>query len=1830
MATFIKVSNTYREVHTIYKKVSGAWSVSGSTIPFENTAYFYNPRPIDGTSTLEIFGESQYVGKSFILTAKYGNRTVYPTWTITAGQQYATVDNNGNGKINIVTGAQNNSITVQATYTDSLGVTSTETKIISVTYDNDLAIEGPAMMLGTSGNLVARYNRSIVTPVWSITTGGQYASIDSTGEITITSSGTIIVSATYSGYTTTKTIDLEYEANSSTQTEVDSDTGSVTTTTTTTTQGQDGSTTTTTTTTVVNSDGSGSETTSTTVELEDGSSTTVSDTVNSDGSTSTTTENVHVDGSSTITTTTNNADGTSQQSDTNINTDGSSTNTTTNYNENGDPVSGSNNETDTSGNSSTQTVIYDPDEGGTIVTGYTIDTSGNEDGEKPFNSDGVNTEYYAFDMTHGFILDFNFTIDFAHQPANQDENHHNILTMKRATPSPWYGFQLRQTGTTKSIIIGTQFSSGSNTNTTIQPQTLTGNVGEYNLKIIYDPTASTNKFQCINADTDAVIFSKNDTFPDIPELEYLKVTIGYAMDEYGHPFRYSNINVKNFSIQRIVHVAAPSITCDGKHITLTSDPMEAIIYYRLNNTGSFQRYTGPITIVADTFIEAYATYNEEQSVTVSQTCEYDNGIEEPVITCTNNEVTITCATDDTTIYYKLGESGVFTPYTLPIVIYEDTVVYAYAELDGEYSDIVSETCLYDSGIMDPNIFCDGELITIDCDTPSVTIYYRLNNTGNFVIYEDAIEIFADTFIEAYAELNGAVSHTVSKNCTYAPIVMVDPVIICNGSEVTISCATLGATIYYRLNQTGNYAIYSSPIAILEDTVVEAYAKLSGHISQVVTETCIYNPVHDYASDYLTLKALTPGTILWKSIGTGMAKTIEYSINNGTWTSITATSAGVPITVVANAAVRLRGTNATYAIDKSNYSGFEGGTATYDIEGNIMSLVYGDNFVGNNTLTGTYNFCSMFKLSNSVSAEHMILPATTLTQYCYRALFSKATLSTAPALPATTLAQGVYWYMFEECPITTAPDLLATELVRECYGNMFTGCTSLNYIKCLATSGFATTNCLQNWVKSVAQNGTFVKDVDTPIASGAWLRGTSGIPTSWLVYDNQAVAAPEITYDGFNIITLSCTTTGASIYYKLNRTGNYALYSTPITISGDTFIETYAELGGQVSRTINRTCPYVSDVPIEASNRDLKEWSYGNQNITTPYSVNAIDGHSASYSKGTFNFTTQFALRTAQPTHLWFQHADQSATIYIDDVQVTKHWGGYTAFAVDITNFVHTGQNNLKVALKNNEGNNLAPAAGDFNFNATLGNVKLLTSPVLPDISYGYDGFHVTSTVTDASATIYVKTTVPSGASVDCTIDDGTYHWTDTIVSDGNEMTFTNTITNPHLWNGTLDPHLYNITLEIYYNNDLYHRFTRGYGLRYYEYVINDTEKVGTAQNPYTGFLLNGSPYLLRGVCMHDDIDNKANALTEADYNQTFNIIQELGCNFMRLAHYPHPKEVYDRCDQLGIIVQTEGPCVNKMQSTMPTQYYDNLTVQYTEMVNQHYNHPCILFWGLSNETTTDDKAFAKTKIEGYKALIKGLDPERWVGYVLAQGTGVNPSSYYNNPDMDWFGCNIYVGWYASPTSNNPSTELNKRIANTVTALGKPVAYSEYGCGGTQHCHSDDPQTTTTRGNNERHDIEYMMWLHEGQIAAIKNYPQLLFTSEWQLFDIAVSNRNEGYTVCLDGVNTTTDDNLRRLNNKGLVERDHITKKDTFYLYKAWWNPTPFIHICGKDYTKTTDRVIKCYTNDGATAKLYVNNNLIETVNVSDTIALFTAYNFSSGDVVRVEGASGTTDTFTFA
>lgn len=1111
-------------------------------------------------------------------------------------------------------------------------------------------------------------------------------------------------------------------------------------------------------------------------------------------------------------------------------------------------------------------------------------------------------------------------------------------------------------------------------------------------------------------------------------------------------------------------------------------------------------------------------------------------------------------------------------------------------------------------------------ISLNTTTPNATIYYTTNGDtpdNTCEEYSSPFSLGNATIIKAIAYLGSDYSNVKIYNVPKytKPTISFDN----NTSLVTI---TSEGTVYYNTGDgtqddptPSSGTLYSEPFNVSPDITVKAIATHAGYLNSDVA-------TWPTTQGYLTFNVLTKGTICWKAYGNS-AKTIEYSINDGAWTPITSTTNGVTFSVEKDDVVRFKGSDSTYATDKSNYSGFDGGTATYNISGNIMSLIYGDNFEGQTTLTGTYNFCSLFKQSKAVSAENLILPATTLTNYCYRAMFSYCTsLSVAPVLPAPTLAQGCYWYMFEKCAISTAPDLNATTLVNECYGHMFENAGSLNYIQCLATAGFNAYKCLEGWTTNVASSGFFVKDTNVN-----WATGTSGIPSDWKIYNDFFLYSPEISCDG-EFITITCATEGASIYYRLNQTGDFSLYTDPISINTNTTVEAYSTKDNNTSNTVSITLEKY-DSPLDESTRSLDTWTYGNTQITLPYSINGENGHSSNYSRGTYTFETTITLYKLQPTYLWFLHADQSADIYVDDVFVTTHWGGYNAFFVDISNNVHVGTNRIKVVLNNTKRNTLAPYTGDFNFNATLGKVKLLTSPVLPSMDYGYDGMHITSSVTDASATINIKTSIPEGASVVCKIDadDENYHFTETKPSTGSEITFTTIISNPHLWNGTEDPFLYNVTLEIYHNNELYHRFERPYGFRYYDYVYNNTSILETHE-PYTGFLLNGKPYLLRGVCMHHDLEGKANALTDADIANDFTLIQELGCNFIRLAHYPHPKEVFDWCDRLGIIVQTEAPCVNDFQSTLPQDYYDHLYIQYEDMVRQHFNHPCIMFWGLGNEIKTDNTTFAKTKLDAYRTFIKSIDSERWVGYVVDHGKN-NPSSSFGNPDMDWFGCNIYVGWYIDKTTNNPTNQLNTRKTNIITNLHKPLAFSEYGCGGTQHCHSDDFLETTTSGNNPRHDIEYQMWLHEGHIAAIKTFPELLFTSQWQLFDIAVSNRQEGYTICLDGENASTDNDLKYLNNKGLVERDHKTKKDPFYLYKAWWNQTDkFVHICGKDYKKLTDRVIKCYTNDGNSLSLYVNNSFVETVQVTDNIATFTARTFIPGDVIRVEGENSN-DTFTF-
>ena len=315
------------------------------------------------------------------------------------------------------------------------------------------------------------------------------------------------------------------------------------------------------------------------------------------------------------------------------------------------------------------------------------------------------------------------------------------------------------------------------------------------------------------------------------------------------------------------------------------------------------------------------------------------------------------------------------------------------------------------------------------------------------------------------------------------------------------------SLYLKLFENHNqYTAYTASTEFIKPNVSSCVQDNEVH----------YSPLHDYSQDYLTTVALEEGTIsfnIWKNMGTDMITSISYSTDNGeTWTTTNNTNSksdnlAINVNVNEGDKVLWKGDAQQMGYyDEDDYDDYVGSffssNREFDVEGNVMSLLYGDNFKGEDTLEYDGQFACLFydydedNECNVVNARNLSLPATTLANYCYYSMFRDCqSLATAPSvLPATTLAEGCYNDMFHFCRnLTTAPELPATTLTNSCYNNMFQGCASLNYIKAMFTTAPSTTYT-NNWVNGIITNGIFVKN-----SAATWnVRGDNGIPTRWTV------------------------------------------------------------------------------------------------------------------------------------------------------------------------------------------------------------------------------------------------------------------------------------------------------------------------------------------------------------------------------------------------------------------------------------------------------------------------------------------------------------------------------------------------------------------------------------------------------------------------------------------------------------------------------------------------------------------------------------------------------------
>lgn len=668
---------------------------------------------------------------------------------------------------------------------------------------------------------------------------------------------------------------------------------------------------------------------------------------------------------------------------------------------------------------------------------------------------------------------------------------------------------------------------------------------------------------------------------------------------------------------------------------------------------------------------------------------------------------------------------------------------------------------------------------------------------------------------------------------------------------------------------------------------------------------------------------------------------------------------------------------------------------------------------------------------------------------------------------------------------------------------------------------------------------------------------------------------------------------------------------------------------------------------------LKEWEFSKdgsswQTVTVPHSYNAEDGHSPEYYRGKATYRCDLKVSDVKKSHfLYFEGVGQAAVVKVNGEQVASHKGGYTPFCVDITEDLSKGVNHVEVVCDNSEDVEMIPVTSDFNKNGGIHNpawLLIMDDVYLSPEEYGMYRIRCeTPEVSKKKAVTNVRTKLVNTSNKDVSIlvrvqlleANGALGYQadrEVPVRAFSEYDFDHEfiLAGLHLWDGMNDPYLYTLRVELFKGKRMMDIAETKIGYRSIE------------MDPERGFFLNGHPYPLRGVAMHQDMDGKASAMSEADYRRDYRIIKELGANFVRLAHYPHNDMAFRLCDSLGIVVQTEIPWVNVCGANASQNYFNNIHHQMTEMVSNLYNHPSIAFWGMWNELDTwgnnnnlqgplDTRLVAEETEKLYNHA-KELDPDRYVGFTDDSRLARDG---YKDLKGDFCSQNIYYGWYWTPNDFSGLTTSLKKVREARPDC--PINVSEYGVGINPYCHVwNDSDAVRDTGDDSRHYEEYGNRFHESYVRQILAMPWLNFTSVWVMFDFPVASRKEGFMDSDDGRRFTANNDRKYMNDKGIVTRDRQTKKDVFYLYKSLWNKSETtVHITSsrlKYFPSDHDLCIKVYSN-AKYLTLYQNGRLVSKLTSSGessgVVWTFPAVRMKTGeDTFKVVSNNGVSDEIT--
>jgi len=494
--------------------------------------------------------------------------------------------------------------------------------------------------------------------------------------------------------------------------------------------------------------------------------------------------------------------------------------------------------------------------------------------------------------------------------------------------------------------------------------------------------------------------------------------------------------------------------------------------------------------------------------------------------------------------------------------------------------------------------------------------------------------------------------------------------------------------------------------------------------------------------------------------------------------------------------------------------------------------------------------------------------------------------------------------------------------------------------------------------------------------------------------------------------------------------------------------------------------------------DLVEYDFSkSQELVVPGDWNSQDERLFFY-EGTIWYQKDFTL-DKQPGKryiLYFGAVNYTAVVYVNGVKAGRHEGGFTPFQFEVTEQVRSGDNFIVVKVDNRRERDNVPAVNTdwWNYGGITRPVRLLevNSGYLADYQVGLQPGQSDSiggwvqvagnlhSVKNPHGPNSVRIRIPE-LGIEQTVEPDSAGRADFRIAAG-----------PQPWSPD-NPKLYEV--EFTYNGETV------------------TDRIGFRNISVSGpdVLLNGRPIYLRGISIHEEAPDRAGrAWSEQDARTTLGWARELGCNFVRLAHYPHNEAMIRVADELGLMVWSEIPVYWNLQFDNPA-VYTKAEQQLEEMIRRDRNRAAVVMWSVANETPGTEarleflrRLVAKARdLDDSRLLTAASDTQKDIG-------GVRTISDPIGEFVDVIGVNTYCGWYSDAPENCASWQWQSKS-------GKPIIVSEFGAGALRGKHG---------ASGERWTEEYQAEVYRNNLVMLDGMTFVRGTTPWILKDFRSPRR----------------------------------------------------------------------------------------------------------------------------